>query len=270
MRTYSEDPEISSRIKTARRMADAASNITLGWFRKALDTSNKGDASSYDPVTQADRNAEEVMLSLLAKDWPDDAVEGEEFGSRSGTSGFTWYLDPIDGTRAYVAGLTSWTTLIGLVRNDEPVAGLIDQPWLGERYIGWTEGAALEQRGDVLSLKVSSVSTLTQAVLATTDPFIFTASERGGFEHIRATARITRYGLDAYAYARLAGGSMDIVVEAGLQPYDIAALVPVIRGAGGIAADWRGKPAKLGPQLIAVAHPDLLDAAVLSLKRSAV
>lgn len=209
------------------------------------------------------------MREIIQAERPRDGIEGEEYGSTPGTSGLTWYLDPIDGTRAFVAGLPSWCVLIGLVKDGRPILGIIDQPWLDERYVGVGDEAWLECRGARTKLKTRDCRQLTQAVLSTTDPFILTAPERGAFEHIRATARLTRYGLDAYAYARLAAGTIDMVIESGLKAHDVAALFPVIEGAGGVVTDWRGNPAQLGGQIVAAANRKILDDALISLRRSA-
>ena len=162
--------------------------------------------------------------------------------------------------------------LIGAVADDRPVLGVIDQPWIDERYVGLTAGeksAWLEGRGTQKALKTRDCRKLTDAILTTTDPFILTAPERGAFEHVRATARITRYGLDAYGYARLAAGTIDMVTETGLKAHDVAALIPVIEGAGGVVTDWRGNKPKLGGQIVAAANRPILDEALISLRRSA-
>jgi histidinol phosphatase-like enzyme (inositol monophosphatase family) len=205
------------------------------------------------------------MIALIRAERPDDAIEGEETGRHSGRSSFTWYLDPIDGTRAYVAGLTSWTTLIGLVEDNRPVLGIIDQPFLDELYIGAGGRAWIEHKGSTTALRARSCTQVTSAVLSTTDPFLFTANEQAAFAALRETAPITRYGLDAYAYARLAAGGIDLVAESGLKAHDVAALIPVIEGAGGVTADWHGAPAGLGGRLLAAATPELLEEAVARL-----
>jgi len=263
-------------LPTAQLMADAARAAALPHFRSATShVENKAQIngeSGYDPVTEADMAAERAMREVLANNRPDDAIEGEEYGSQSGTSGVTWYLDPVDGTRAFIAGLPSWTTLIGATEGSKPILGVIDQPWLDERYVGLTAGTKsswLQGRGDKLALKTRDCRKLTDAILSTTDPFILTAPERGAFEHIRATARLTRYGLDAYAYARLAAGTIDMVTETGLKAHDVAALIPVIEGAGGVVTDWRGNPPQLGGQIAAGANRRILDEALISLRRSA-
>ena len=261
--------DLIDRIDLARRLADLAAEVTLSLFRQHGETIDKAEPGSFDPVTRADRDAESVMRDHLAKHAPEDGINGEEFGISEGTSGWTWYLDPIDGTRAFISGLPSWTTLIACARDDDPIIGVIDQPYLQERYIGWTDAAIADIRGTVKRIKVSDETRLTNAILSTTDPFILTPSERGAFEHLRQTARLTRYGLDAYAYARLAAGDIHLVTETGLQEHDVAALIPVVRGAGGVACDWTGAPAKLGPQLACAATQDIMDQAVVSLRRSA-
>lgn len=261
-----------SLLPTAQRMADAARDAALPHFRSSSSTAENKAASGYDPVTEADRAAERAMRAVLAELRPNDAIEGEEYGSQAGTSGVTWYLDPIDGTRAFVAGLPSWTTLIGATDGAKPILGVIDQPWIDERYIGLTADTPaswVEGRGETITLKARDCQKLTDAILSTTDPFILTAPERGAFEHIRATARLTRYGLDAYAYARLAAGTIDMVVESGLKAHDVAALIPVIEGAGGVVTDWRGNAPQLGGQIAAAANRRILDEALISLRRSA-
>ena len=257
------------RLEIARKLADLASEVTLSLFRRHGETDDKAGPGDFDPVTKADRDAEAVMRTFLEKEAPDDAINGEEFGLREGRSGWTWYLDPVDGTRAFIAGLPSWTTLIGCAFEEDPKIGVIEQPYLQERYIGWTDGAVLEARGETQPLHVDALSKLTDSILSTTDPFILTPSERGAFEHLRQTAKLTRYGLDAYAYARLAAGNIHLVTETSLKPHDIAALIPVVRGAGGVACDWTGAPARLGPQLACAASQEIMDQAIISLRRSA-
>ncbi len=268
--------EYDADLALAKRLADAAWTAIQPHFR-ALDTvTNKAEGASslpgfdFDPVTIADRNAEEAMRAILETDAPDDGIVGEEFPEKTGTSGRTWYLDPIDGTRAFVAGLASWTTLISLVDDTgTPQIGIIDQPVLGERYIGWPGDAALETAEGSTPLRVSACDDLREATISTTDPFILNPAEQGAWTHLRAAAQLTRYGLDAYAYARLAGGTIDLVAESELKSWDIAALIPVVRGAGGLATDWRGNPAKLNGQLVCACSQPVLDQALLALRRSA-
>ncbi|MEO0608396.1 MAG: histidinol-phosphatase [Pseudomonadota bacterium] len=251
-------------------MANAARDATLPHFRHLKSIENKKQGAEFDPVTEADKAAERAMRAVLQDLRPDDGVFGEEYGRTDGSTGWTWIIDPIDGTRAFVAGLPVWTTLIGLVNADgDSIVGLIDQPLLDERYLGGPDGTRLIGSAGETALSVSPCEDLRQAVIATTDPFIMTPPEQGAWTHLRHTARIVRYGLDAYAYARLAAGTIDLVAEAGLAPYDAAALIPVVRGAGGLACDWRGEPAKPGGQLVCAASAAILDQALISLRRSA-
>lgn len=254
----------------ANAMADAAREAALPYFRSLNGMENKKDGADFDPVTEADKAAERAMRAVLEDLRPDDSVFGEEYGRKTGNTPWTWVLDPIDGTRAFVAGLPVWTTLIGLTDADgDARIGLIDQPVLDERYLGGPDGSILIRAGEETALKVSPCEDLRESVIATTDPFIMTPPEQGAWTHLRHTARIVRYGLDAYAYARLAAGTIDLVAETGLAPYDAAALIPVVRGAGGLACDWRGNPAKPGGQLVCAASEGILDQALISLRRSA-
>ncbi len=254
----------------AEKLADAAGKTILPFFRGEGSVADNKATSGFDPVTIADKAAEQAIRDIIDKERPDDAIMGEEYGYKAGTSGWTWYLDPIDGTRAFMSGLPVWTTLIGLVREEKSVIGIIDQSYLKERYVGTPSGSyMIDNEGKKHSLKTRNCPKLTDAILATTDYFIFTHPERGAFEHLRATAKLTRYGLDAYAYARVAAGTMDMVAEAGLQSYDVAALIPVIENAGGVVTDWCGRPAQLGGQIVAAANQNILDEALISLRRSA-
>jgi len=251
-------------------MADAARSAILPHYRSLTEVENKLDDGTFDPVTEADQAGERAMRAVLEELRPDDAIFGEEYGRSDGTTGWTWVLDPIDGTRAFVAGLPSWTTLIGLVDEaGDAIVGLIDQPNLDERYIGAPDESRLVTSASDSMISVSPCEDLREAVISTTDPFIMTPPEQGAWTHLRHTAKIIRYGLDAYAYARLAAGTIDLVAESGLAPYDAAALIPVVRGAGGLACDWRGNPAKPGGQLVCAASQGILDQALISLRRSA-
>lgn len=264
--------DLISDIALARRLAEAAWEAIGPHFRNLAEIDHKSGTgkAGFDPVTEADRAAELAMRAIISAERPDDGVTGEEFPESPSSSGWRWYLDPIDGTRAFVAGLPVWTTLIALADPDGiPVLGIIDQPVLRERYIGAPGRTVLETPGTETVLTVSANPDLRAATIATTDPFIFTPPEQGAWNHLRAAARITRYGLDAYAYARLAGGTIDLVAESGLKAWDVAALIPVIRGAGGLATNWRGEAPALGGQIVCAASEGILEQALLALRRSA-
>ncbi|MEM5515964.1 inositol monophosphatase family protein [Henriciella sp. AS95] len=258
-------------LNLTRRLADAAWSAIQPYFRTGTAAENKASGAAFDPVTAGDKAGEQAIRDILAKERPDDGIDGEEFGKHEGASGWTWLIDPIDGTRAFIAGLPVWTTLIALVDPDgHPVIGVIDQPVVGERYYGAPSGSFLETADGKSALTVSACTDLRQAIIATTDPFIMTPAEQGAWTHLRATAKVSRYGLDAYAYARLAAGTIDLVCETGLQAHDVAALVPVVRGAGGIARDWRGNEARLGSQIACASSEGVFEQALISLRRSAI
>lgn len=236
---------ISLRLALAHRLADAAGVAILPWFRQRLDVSNKA-AVGFDPVTRADEEAERAMRAILAEAVPDDAVTGEEYEATCGNSGWTWVLDPIDGTRAFIAGTTTWGVLIAACWQGEPVIGVIDQPFVGERWAGGPDGTlhrrTLGPDGPDQPVRVAAATHSSEAILATTDPYLFAGAEADAFARCRAAARLTRYGLDCMAYAYLASGGVSAVMETGLKPVDVAALVPVVRGAGGVITSWNGAP----------------------------
>jgi myo-inositol-1(or 4)-monophosphatase len=245
----------------AATLAAAARAETLKWAAGLEQVEDKNEGGAFDPVTAADRAAEQAMRRLIEARFPDHGISGEEFGDRPGACAYGWSLDPIDGTRAFVCGLPSWVTLIALLKNGRPVLGLIDAPRLGELYVGHGEEAVLIAAGGRRALAASGCASLAEARLSTTDPFLFDAAGAVGFERLRRGARLTRYGWDGYAYARLAAGSLDLVVESGLKPHDHNALVPLIRAAGGAVANWQGG-ADLGPgRIVAAASQALLEEA---------
>ena len=249
-------------IETAHEMADAAGRAILPLFRSAdLATDNKRPAD-FDPVTEADRAAEAAMRAVLARRRPDDAILGEEFGTQKGSTGLTWVLDPIDGTRAFLCGASSWGVLIGLGQGDKVVYGLIDQPYTRERFEGGLGRAQLAGPAGIQPLRARARGGLSAAILSSTYPQIGDDAENRAFARVADQVRMVRYGLDCYAYALLALGQVDLVIEAGLQPYDIAAPIAVIEAAGGIVTDWQGGPAAGGGQVIAAASPELHRAAL--------
>ena len=258
------DFNLDEDLAFANHLADAAWSAIRPHFRALASVDNKAAAGArYDPVTEADRAAERAMREIIAAERPHHGITGEEYGETESASGWRWVLDPVDGTRAFVAGLPVWTTLISLVDPmGFPVLGVIDQPVLGERYVGWPGGAALKTPTGTSPLQVSEVPSLGEAVIATTDPFILTAPEQKVWTGLRDASRLARYGLDAYAYARLAGGTLHLVAETGLKPWDVAALIPVVTGAGGHATDWTGAPASLGGQILCTASDKVMEQAL--------
>ena len=249
----------------ACRLAAVARDETLPRWRSAGAARNKAADGGFDPVTEADVAAERAMRARIEQAWPDHGILGEELAGRPARSPYCWSLDPIDGTRAYICGLPTWTTLIALLEDGAPIVGVIDAPRLGELYVGGAGEARLISAEDEASLKVSACCSLAEARLTTTDPGLFEGAEADGFDRVRARARLTRYGHDAYGYARLAAGSIDLVVESGLKPHDYNALVPVIRGAGGVVGNWRGGDDLSGGAIVAAATQELYEEAVAML-----
>ena len=240
-------------IATADALADAARAATLLHFRTAIAAENKGGAA-FDPVTAADTLSEARMRAVLARMRPDDGIVGEEFGTLAGTSGLTWILDPIDGTRAYLAGAPTWGVLIAVADVSGPLYGVIDQPYIGERFAGGLGRAAMTGPAGARTLATRPPRPLSEAIVLSTFPEVGTAEERAGFDAVKARARLTRYGLDCYGYALVAAGQVDLVIEAGLAPYDVAAPIAVITAAGGVVTDWRGRPAHGGGRILAAAN----------------
>ena len=208
------------------------------------------------------------MRTVLAERRPDDAVMGEEEAPRRGTSGLTWVLDPIDGTRAFMSGLPVWGTLIGLDAGQGPVLGMISQPYVGERFIGGLGQCALQRDGAAARpLRTRACADLAQATLFTTFPEIGSVAERQGFAEISRRARLTRYGTDCYAYALLALGQIDLVIEAGLHSYDIQGPQAVVEAAGGRVTSWDGGPAHHGGRILASGDPALHEVVLEILSR---
>jgi histidinol phosphatase-like enzyme (inositol monophosphatase family) len=235
----------------AHKLADAARPIALQYFRRGGQNVENKLASEFDPVTVADREIERKMREMLARLRPDDGILGEEYGAKSGTSGLTWVLDPIDGTRSFISGTPTWGVLIAVGGHDGPSIGLIDQPFTGERFFGGPLGAHWHRAGETETLKVRDCADLGNAVLFSTFPEIGTPAERSSFERVKALAKLTRYGTDCYAYGLLAAGQIDVVIEAGLNAYDIQGPLAVVQAAGGIFTNWQGQPAHNGGQVIA-------------------
>jgi len=241
----------------AHEMADAARAAILPFFRHADLTADNKLTEGFDPVTQADRAAELAMRAMLADLRPDDAILGEEFGASPGTSGLTWVLDPIDGTRAFMSGLPTWGVLIALNDANGPMLGLIDQPYMGERFCGGLGQAVWTGPHGGAELRTRKTAQLAQATLFSTFPEIGSTAEHAAFHRVASQVRLTRYGTDCYAYALLAAGHVDLVIEAGLNAYDIAAPIAVIEAAGGIVTDWEGGKAHDGGRALAAANTGL-------------
>ena len=238
----------------AAELADAARVATLAHFRSEGLSADTKETDRFDPVTVADRLSEQAMRAILAQRRPQDAILGEEFGATAGTSGLIWVLDPIDGTRGYLSGTPTWGVLISVADADGPIYGVIDQPFIGERFeggLGWAEVTGPMGRKP---LKTRAPRPLAQAILFSTFPEVGTPDEAAAFRRVATQARLVRYGMDCYAYALIAAGQIDLVIEAGLQPYDVQAPMAVIAAAGGLVTDWQGGPCAQGGQILAAAN----------------
>jgi histidinol phosphatase-like enzyme (inositol monophosphatase family) len=253
--------DMAELLGAAEAAADAAGAVIRPLFRSRLAVEAKGDAS---PVTVADRGAERAMRALLRKRFPAHGSIGEEYGEDRPEADYVWLLDPIDGTRAFVTGRPLFGTLVALLHAGRPVLGLIDQPVTGERWIGVT-GQPTRFRAPLGGTAgCRPCASLAEAELSCTSPDMFAPADRAGFARLRAAARRVTWGGDCYAYGLLALGLLDVVAEASMQPWDWAALVPVIEGAGGRITGWDGLPLTLGGdgRVLAVGDPALLPAAV--------
>ncbi len=239
-------------------LAAAAGAAILPFFRQTLDIDDKG-GKSWDPVTAGDRAAELAIRGLIEQNYPNHGIIGEEFGESKPNSSYTWVLDPIDGTRAFVIGLPVWTTLIGLYRDGKPLLGLMHQSYVGETFIGTPEGSFHVRGGIKTPIKVANPKPLGATMAGTTSPHLYENQQR--FEALRHAVRLMRYGGDAYFFSLMAAGHLDLALDAGLQIYDIAALIPIIKGAGGVVDTWDGKDPSLGGNIIAASNPRLLEEA---------
>lgn len=232
-------------------LAHASGEVILPFFRTSLGVEGKSGKTEFDPVTAADRAGEVVMRNLIRDRLPAHGILGEEYGADRPDAEWVWVLDPIDGTKSFISGIPMWGTLIGLAHRGTPVYGLMNQPFLGEKFSG--DGAAARYCGPrgPRDLHVRRCHDIGEATTFTTSPRLMRPRERSRYARVEAAARLSRYGGDCYAYCMLAAGHVDLVVETGLAPHDIVALIPIIEGAGGIVTTWTGEPAAAGGRIIA-------------------
>ena len=242
-------------IATAHAVADAARAAVLPYFRSDNLTADNKAGQGFDPVTEGDRATERAMRDVLSQMRPQDGILGEEYGAQSGESGLTWVLDPIDGTRGFMSGTPTWGVLIAVSDANGPIYGIVDQPYIGERFEGGLGIARVVGPRGERALAVRDERPLSDAVLYTTFPEVGSAEEGAAFKEVSRKVKLTRYGMDCYAYALVAAGQIDLVIEAGLQIYDIQAPLAVVEAAGGIVTDWQGGPAHQGGRVLAAAGP---------------
>ena len=248
------------------RLADAAAKAIMPHFRASTEVTNKA-AAHFDPVTAADRDAEAAMRRLIAAHYPEHGIVGEEYGPERADARFVWVLDPIDGTRSFITGLPVWGTLIGLLEEGRPRLGMMAQPFTGERFAGDGRRAWYTGPGGARPLATRAAPSLADAALFTTSPYLFSTAEGEAYRRIEKSVRLARYGCDCYAYCMVAAGQADIVIEAGLQAYDIVALIPVVEGAGGRLTAWDGGSAAGGGQVCATGDPRLHETVLAELGR---
>ncbi|SDR32139.1 histidinol-phosphatase [Pseudovibrio sp. Tun.PSC04-5.I4] len=251
------------------KLADAADAKTMEYFRSGYEVDNKLDAG-FDPVTIADKSAEEAIRAVLEAERPDHGIIGEEYGQVRETAENVWVLDPVDGTRSFICGTPLWGTLIGLRTGGKAVQGIMSQPYNGERFWGDCTEAFMTGPLGQRPLKTRSCASLSEAIITTTEPALFNEAERSLWDAICAQARLTRYSTDCYGYAMVAAAGFDAVIEAGLNTYDILALIPIIEGAGGTVTNWTGGNAADGGQVLATGDKRLHDILLTKLASAAV
>jgi histidinol phosphatase-like enzyme (inositol monophosphatase family) len=251
----------------ARGLAKKAGENILPLFREPGLIDNK-QHGGFDPVTEADRLAEQTMRELIENTYPDHGIIGEEFAVKPAKSPFSWVLDPIDGTRSFICGMPTWTTLIALTLEGKAVLGVVSQPFVGEIFLGGPFGSWSENGLGKRRLAVRPAADISEAILTTVAPEIYRSErQKRVLEDMRRQVRMTRFGGDAYFFAMLAAGFVDIAMDADLATYDVAALVPIVQGAGGIITTWDGLDATDGGDILAAASPELHSAALAIMRR---
>jgi myo-inositol-1(or 4)-monophosphatase len=254
-------------IAFANRLADASGAVIRPFFRQRIEVVHKPGLRAFDPVTEADKGAERAIRAIIERDRPNDGILGEEYGAKPGSNGLRWVLDPMDGTRAFITGRHEWGSLIALEDREIPVLGILDQPVLGERFLGVNGRAVLLEGEKRTPLKVRDCNGLKDAILCATDPSVyFSPGQQAAFACVRAEARMTRFGGDCYLFAAMALGFVDIIIEAGFNRWDVAALIPLVEGAGGIITDWSGGDCRDGKTILACGDKRVHEEAIKLLK----
>ena len=247
-------------------LATRSGETIVPFFRTSIGVENKGRAREFNPVTEADRGGGSRHAQSHQGKLPKHGVVGEEFDDENPDAEYVWVLDPIDGTKSFIAGFPIWGTLIGLLHHGAPAYGMMHQPFIGERFSG--DGGAAKYRGPggERTLSTRRCKTLKDATLFTTSPRLMGTADRAIFERVEAEVQLSRYGGDCYAYCMLAAGHLDLIIETELQPYDIAALVPIVTGAGGVITTWEGAPAHNGGRIVAAGDARVHEAALKRLQ----
>jgi histidinol phosphatase-like enzyme (inositol monophosphatase family) len=260
--------EVQELVEFGTNIVQESGEIALKYFRTNLDVSNKQLGGKFDPVTLADSEIEEYLRAKILESYPGHTVIGEEAGETSGTDAYSWLIDPIDGTRGFVAGSPMWGTLLGLMEDDECIVGLMNQPFVKETYIGSQAGAFILNDSGKTQIHTSNKDQLSDAVLCCTHLSMYhTGKALDSFVKIAEICRFSRFGTDCYGYALLAHGFVDVIVEASLKPYDVMPLIPIVEAAGGVITDWQGNSVAAGGNVIAAANAELHAQAIKILSR---
>ena len=242
-----DSPEWHSRLTLAVAIARSAGQETLRWFRHSLLTvERKGDGS---PVTAADRAAESMMREEITRQFPDDAILGEEFGDKPGTTQYRWVLDPIDGTKSFISGVPLYTTLVAIMEGNRPLIGVIYAPVTAEMVYAVSGQTTwyVQANNEAIPARVSETERLSDATFLTTEAASFAKAGRknGGaavHQQLQDACRLSRTWGDAFGYLLVATGRADVMVDPIVNLWDAAALQPIIEGAGGHFSDWQGRP----------------------------
>ena len=258
-----DESKLDELLTFAHRLADLSAASIRPHFRNLDAIEDKSGGGPIDPVTAADRAAEKVIRDEVARQWPDHDVIGEEFGGEMTGAEFCWLVDPIDGTRAFITGMPTWGSLIGLLRNAKPVLGMMNQPFTGERYWAGPQGVFYRGPDGERALSTRACACLGDAIVTTTSPDMFASdSDRARFDALSSVVRMRRFGGDCYGYCLLAAGQIDVVAESGLSSYDIVPLVPIVEAAGGRITTWDGNPVTDGGSVLACGDPALHEEAL--------
>lgn len=264
------DAGLRDLVEFAVQTAQEAGREILRFFRKPMDVSNKAKHGEFDPVTEADRLAEEFIRARIRSRYPGHGIIGEEGGHEGAEKVVTWIIDPIDGTRSFVLGQLHWGTLLGLAEGGRPRVGVMHQPYVGETFVGSRLGAELRSSAGSRGLRSRTGVRLKDTVLCATDPAMFAlAEERSAFARVARLARSVRYGGDCYTPCLVAAGHADLVIEAQIKAWDIQPLVPIIEAAGAVVTDWSGNPPGDSGQVIVAADRELHREALEALRARA-
>ena len=244
-------------------LVSLAKVVSLRGFRRDTQVMNKADGNQFDPVTRIDKDLETLLIENISAKFPEHGIWGEEYGIRKGSSKWTWIIDPIDGTRSYISGLPTWGTLIGLLYEGKPCFGVMSQPFVGDCFFGSNKGSVLIRPEEERPLFVRDYRQLAESTLCSTTPDMFTSDQEiSGFNRLSKKVNLVRFGADSYGYCLLAAGCIDLVVEANLEFYDIAPLIPIIENAGGFVSDWSGAPVRSGGRVVAASSKRLAEEAL--------